>query len=193
MNIKAIHKNARMSPQKLRALSRILKGLPVERARQQLQYAPGKAAVIIREVLQSAVANASHNYSLEAKDLVVRDIMINAGFVMKRIMPVSRGMAHPILKRTAHVTVVVGEAEAKKRALKARKSEITEISAQEFAERGGTDHVHDEEEVKETAEKATHEQGPKTDKSMEAFQKTKMMQQGGDKKKTHRRKSLSGK
>lgn len=196
MEIYATHKNARMSPQKLRPLGRILRGMPVAAAQMQLHYFPGKAAVIIAEVLKSAVANATHNFSLEAKDLVVREVRINQGFVMKRIMPVSRGMAHPIMKRTAHVTVVVGSTQASSKKLSGRKTDIATISADEFAKRGGQDepHTHDEAATGEDKKKgkgnikvATEE--VKKDKSMTAFGKTKMNQQGGDPKKTNRRRA----
>jgi large subunit ribosomal protein L22 len=199
MEIYATHKNARMSPQKLRPLSRILRGLPVESAKMQLEYFPGKAAVILSEVLKSAVANATHNYSLEAKNLVVHEIRISQGFVMKRFMPVSRGMAHPIMKRTAHVTVVVSEAGAKKTALKGKKSDIATISAQEFANLCVEEaHDHDHEET--VPEKTTGGKGNldvrteevKKDKSMGVSSKQKSNQQGGDPKKTYRRKSMVG-
>ncbi|MBI3255552.1 MAG: 50S ribosomal protein L22 [Candidatus Andersenbacteria bacterium] len=196
MEIYATHKNARMSPQKLRPLSRILRGLPVGAAQMQLQYFPGKAAVIIAEVLKSAVANATHNFSLEAKDLVVRDVRINQGFVMKRIMPVSRGMAHPIMKRTAHVTVIVGATGAVPATLTGKKTDIATISADEFAKRGGEDVPHTHEEADGGEDKKTGKgnikvvtEEVKKDKSMAAFGKTKMNQQGGDPKKTNRRRA----
>lgn len=190
-----------MSPQKLRPLGRILRGMPVESAKMQLEYFPGKAAVIIAEVLKSAVANATHNYSLDKKDLIVRDIRINQGFVMKRFMPVSRGMAHPIMKRTAHVTVIVGEAGPAKANLKGKKTDIKTISAAEFAKlevAGEHDHAHEEEapggEDKKTGKgniKVPTEE-VKKGKDMTVFEKTKMNQQGGDPKKTFRRKSMVG-
>ncbi|MBI3251284.1 MAG: 50S ribosomal protein L22 [Candidatus Andersenbacteria bacterium] len=196
MEIFATHKNARMSPQKLRALARILRGMPVNQAKAQLQFFPGKAAVIIREVLKSAIANATHNFSMIEKDLVVRDVIINQGFVMKRIMPVSRGMAHPILKRTAHVTVTVGAMDGTSKVLKGKKSEIATISAEEFAARGGQDEPHTHEEASDSEDKKTGKgnikevtEEVKKDKSMTAFGKTKMNQQGGDPKKTNRRRA----
>src|SRR3989344_900797 len=196
MEIFATHKNARMSPQKLRALARILRGMPVHQAKAQLQFFPGKAAVIIHDVLKSAIANATHNFSMVEKDLVVREVIINQGFVMKRIMPVSRGMAHPILKRTAHVTVTVGTSDGASKVLKGKKSEISTISAEEFAARRGADepHVHaDDADGKEADKGATPETPVRPEKSKEAFQKVKMMQQGGDVKTSGRRRSLKTK
>lgn len=202
MEIYATHKNARMSPQKLRPLGRILRGMPVANAKMQLEYFPGKAAVIIGEVLKSAVANATHNFSLEAKDLVIREVRINQGFVMKRIMPVSRGMAHPIMKRTAHVTVVVGATGTAPAKLTGKKTDITTISADEFAKRGGEDVPHTHEETASGEDKKTGKgnikeatEEVKKDKTMTAFGKTRMVQSGSDTKKTqktHRRKSMVG-
>lgn len=195
MDIHATHKNARMSPRKMRPLARILQGVPVKEAKVQLEYFPGKAAVIIHDVLQSAVANAKHNFFLDESNLIVRNVLISPGFVMKRFMPVAKGTAHAILKRTAHVTVIVGEAVAdEKKVIKAKSTEIETLSAQEYAERGG----QEEETLAETTGDETKPIAGKgkTDKrnvstvldkkSQEAFSRTKMMQQGSDTKITHR-------
>lgn len=200
MEIIATHKNARMTPQKLRPLCRILVGLPVMAAQQQLQYLPGKAPGLISAVLKSAVANASHNHDLKPEDLIVSKIQIGAGLVMKRFMPRSKGMAYGIWKRTSHISIVVGEkVPGTAKPKKAKKTAIEEMTAQEYAERKLTEDVHEHEETKEGEKTDVKPKGQQAvpveqrqDKqNLEAFQRTKMMQQGGDQKKTHRRKSLS--
>lgn len=200
MEVVAVHKNARMTPQKLRPLSRILVGLPVVLAQQQLQSWPGKAPGLLSAVLKSAVANASHNHDLKPEDLIVSKIQIGAGLVMKRFMPRSRGMAYGIWKRTSHITIAVGEkTPGMAKPKKAKKTAIEEMTAQEYAERKLTEATHEHEETKEGEETDVKAKGQgavpveqRQDKqNYEAFQRTKMMQQGGDQKKTHRRKSLS--
>lgn len=199
MEIIATHKNARMSPQKLRPLSRLLVGLPVAAAQQQLQYLPGKAPGLLAAVLKSAVANAGHNHDLKPEDLVVSRIQIGAGLVMKRFMPRARGMAYGIWRRTSHITVAVGEkTPGAVTAKKTKRAAIEEMTAQEYAQRQLTEHVHEREEVPEGDPKEAKPKGKpvtveqRQDKqNYETFQRMKMLQQGGDQKKTHRRKSLS--
>ncbi len=186
MDIQATHKNARMTPRKLRYIARLLPGMGVKQAGLQLQYYPGKAAGLINQVLESAVANAVHNHELDANSLVVRNVIVNPGFVMKRVMPAPKGVAHPILKRNAHVTVIVGEADGTKvKKGKKAKAEIATITAEEYA----TQHADHEEpleeavaDTKEVKEKGEVREGMKNDKQMEAFQKVKINQQGGDSK-----------
>lgn len=188
MEIKAQHRYARMSPRKLRLMRSIVRGLPVAEADAQLRFMPGKAPQIVLKVLRSAVANAKHNFEAEAVNLVVTDLIVDEGFVMKRFNPVSRGMAHPIHKKTAHVTVLLEERGVKtKKKRAAKKTQIEDITVDTHLEQASEhhDHEHDHDESKP----ATPEVAPK-DKEMETFQKMKMQQMGGDKKKSNRRRSL---
>jgi len=109
MEISATHKNARISARKVRVYRDFLKGLSVRQADSQLQFMAGKSPRILRSVLHSAVANATNNLNLKEDALFISDIVVDAGFVFKRFRPAAKGMAHLILKRTAHVTVVVGD------------------------------------------------------------------------------------
>src|SRR5688572_558781 len=129
MKITAQHRDARMSPRKIRLLRAVVRGLPAAEARQQLHYLPGKAAHLIREVLASAVANAQHNFDIAEDKLVIADVIVDGGLVMKRFRPVSRGMAHPILKRSSHITVVLAErGESTQRTRKVKKTEISTVT-----------------------------------------------------------------
>lgn len=197
MKVSATQKHARMSPRKLRPYARLVQGMDVTSAQQQLSFAHGKAPVIILDVLKSAVANATHNLQLSVSGLKVSSIIINQGLVMKRFMPVSKGMAHPILKRTAHVTVTVeGEASEKPKKKSAKKAQaISTLTTDEFVALEEKERKKEESEVPhEHLEKHATEERPVekiADKqSGTAFQKTKMNQQGGDAKKSHRRKSI---
>ena len=136
MKVSATQKHARMSPRKIRPYARLVQGMTSERAIHQLTFATGKAPEILLHVLKSAVANAVNTHELDKDNLKISSILINQGLVMKRFNPVSKGMAHAILKRTAHVTVVVeGEAAKKAAGKKPKKAEaIKTVSVNEFAE-----------------------------------------------------------
>ena len=193
-----------MSPRKLRPYARLISGMPTSKALVQLTYAPGKAPEIIQAVLTSAIANATNNFQMEASELKVSRVIINQGLVMKRFMPVAKGMAHPILKRTAHVTVTVeGEVVKQKGKKAAPESEkIETLTTDTFvaleekeALRQAQDKQKNEILKKEESKKAQsvvaeHSEEVSPDKqSSVAFQKIKMNQQGGDPKETHRRES----
>lgn len=107
MQVRAIHRNARMSPQKVREVAREVQGMPVSKALALLAYTPKKAAVLIGRVLQSAIANAVNNNGLDEETLYVQLCTATDGLKMKRIMPRARGSAAPIIKRMSHITVVV--------------------------------------------------------------------------------------
>lgn len=110
----ATHKNARISARKVRVYRDMLRGLSVRMADSQLRFLPGKSPKIIRAVLHSAVSNAKNNFNAAEDSLSVSDVIVDMGFSFKRFRAVSKGMAHPFIKRTAHVTVVVtGEPVAK--------------------------------------------------------------------------------
>lgn len=99
--------NIRISARKLRLVAPLAKGLPVEQALLKLRFTPKDAAKPIITVIKTAAADAVHNYKLDTGKLVVKDVAVSEGPTYKRIQPVSKGMAHPILKRTSHLTVTV--------------------------------------------------------------------------------------
>ncbi len=107
----AVAKNAKISPQKVRLVADQIRGLTVEKAVEKLQFSDKKAAVIVKKVLESAVANAEHNESLDVDGLMVSEVFVDAGLVMKRIMPRAKGRADRVLKRSSHITVRVSPAE----------------------------------------------------------------------------------
>lgn len=188
MQVRATNRHARMSPRKMRPLASALRGLSATAAEQQLMFIPGKAAETIRRVLASAVANATNNFDLPSGSLRVASVQIDEGLKMRRFQPASRGMAHPIIKRTSHVTVVVEGKEVGSKKKK-KKTEIETVSVDTYAAELGKEEPL-EEEVGDVVKKEQAQTEGRPDKQIdEGFQKTKMMQQGGDKKKTHRRKS----
>ncbi len=111
MEVKAVHKYARSSAQKARLVADQVRGMPVQKALDLLQFSPRKAAALIRKVVLSAVANAETNNSLDADNLVISKIMVDEGPSLKRIMPRAKGRADRIVKRTSHITVIVADQE----------------------------------------------------------------------------------
>lgn len=110
--VKAVSKYMRISPQKIRKLIGVVKGKPVEAGLETLKFMPQKAASIVEKVIRSAVANADQNPDIDIDSLVIRNITADRGPMLKRFRARARGRAAPILKRTAHITVILSEEQA---------------------------------------------------------------------------------
>ena len=111
MNATAKAKHIRQSPYKVRRVLDLVRGLPVDEARVVLEFTNRKAAGTIIKVLDSAVANAEHNFALDADELFVAEAYADEGPTLKRWRPRARGRATKIRKRTSHITIVVAETE----------------------------------------------------------------------------------
>ncbi len=109
MEVAARLRNSRISPQKARLVADLVRGMPVGRALQVLEFSPKKAARIVKKVLDSAIANAEHNEGADIDELKVSRIFVDEGPTFKRIMPRAKGRANRIVKRTSHITVVVAD------------------------------------------------------------------------------------
>ncbi len=109
MEARAVTRNVRISPQKVRPVMDLIRGKPVQRALSVLQYMPQKAAVEIARTIKSAAANAENNFDMEPDDLIVKTIFADEGPALKRFMPRARGSANRIRKRTTHITVIVDD------------------------------------------------------------------------------------
>ena len=108
MEAKAILRTARISPQKARLVADQVRGLSVDRALGLLKFSDKKAAHMIYKIVYSAASNAENNYGADADDLTVKTIMVDEGPTLKRFMARAKGRGTRILKRTSHITVVVG-------------------------------------------------------------------------------------
>ena len=102
----------RQSPYKIRRVLELVRGLPVEDARVILEHTPRRATDPVLKTLNSAVANAEHNLSLDEEDLFVQEAYADEGPTLKRWRPRARGRATRIRKRTSHITIVVADADA---------------------------------------------------------------------------------
>ena len=109
MEVRSIYKYARISPFKVREVTREIQGLPVSAALDLLAFTPKKAAFLIGKTLKSAIANAENNANLKPDGLVVKEAIVGEGPTLKRIMPRARGSASRILKRTSHIRIVLSD------------------------------------------------------------------------------------
>lgn len=96
-----------MSPRKVRLVVNTIRGLSVAAAETQLNFLPKLAAQPVLKLLNSAIANAEHNFKLDKKDLYVKFIVADGGPTLKRFRPRAFGRAAPIRKRTTHVSLIL--------------------------------------------------------------------------------------
>lgn len=112
MQVSATAKYIRISPRKVRLVVDAIRGKPVGEALATLQFLPQQAAREVAKVVKSAAANAENNFNLAPEDLYISAVSANEGPTLKRHRPRAHGRVSPILKRSSHITVVVGEKEA---------------------------------------------------------------------------------
>ncbi len=109
---KAVSKMLRVSPQKLNLVAQLIRGKKVASALADLEFSRKRIAKDVRKCLQSAIANAENNHSLDVDDLVVAEAHVGKALVLKRFHPRGRGRMGKILKPFSHLTIVVREVEA---------------------------------------------------------------------------------
>lgn len=109
MEISAKLSNAPLSAQKARLVGDQIRGLPVEKALNILTFSTKKAALIVKKILESAIANAEHNESADIDELRVSTVFVDEGATLKRFRARAKGRANHILKRTCHITIKVAE------------------------------------------------------------------------------------
>jgi large subunit ribosomal protein L22 len=122
MQATAILKYVRVSAQKGRLVADQIRGLPVARALELLQFSPKKAAGHVRKVLESAIANAEHNEGADVDELKVATIQVDGGPTLRRFHSRAKGRGVRILKRTSHITVTVSDEKKPSKAVKKEKS-----------------------------------------------------------------------
>lgn len=125
--VKAILKNHRQSPRKVRLVADLVRGKDVGTAINTLMFTPKRAALSVKKVLLSAVANAKNNNNLDERDLFVKEISVDDGFTLKRWRARARGSSARIRKRTSHIVVTLDtKTKSEKEAPKASVKEVTE-------------------------------------------------------------------
>lgn len=113
MEARAVARHLRVSPSKARQVADLVRGKNVDEAVGILRYTNKKSAPLIGKVLKSAIANAEHNFDMDADELFVSEIYVDEGPTLKRMRPRAYGRADVKRHRTSHITVVVSEREVK--------------------------------------------------------------------------------
>ena len=109
---KAVARNLRVSPRKLNLLAQSIRGLTVAKALAELTFSEKRIASAVKKTLQSAIANAENNHSLDVDELVVAEAYVGKNLIMKRFSPRARGRAGRIEKPFSQITIVVRERQA---------------------------------------------------------------------------------
>ena len=109
MEVSATAKKLSISAQKARLVVDQVRGKPVSDALDILSFSPQKGAMLVRKVVESAIANAENNEGADVDELKISAIFVNEGMSMKRIRPRAKGRADRIVKRTSHITVTVSD------------------------------------------------------------------------------------
>jgi len=108
---RAVVRNLRVSPQKLNEVAGLIRGKDADKALAVLSFSRRRIAIDVKKALQSAIANAENNHSLDVDRLVVQEAHVGKGLVMKRFRARARGRGARILKPFSHLTIVVSEKE----------------------------------------------------------------------------------
>ncbi|NLJ56278.1 MAG: 50S ribosomal protein L22 [Firmicutes bacterium] len=111
MEAKAQAKFVRIAPRKARLVMDLIRGKNAGEAFSILRFIPRQASITIGKVLQSALANAEHNYEMNKDDLYVYRAYVDEGPTLKRFRPRAFGRAARIRKRTSHLTIILKERE----------------------------------------------------------------------------------
>ena len=111
METRAVAKYVRVSPRKARIVIDTIRGKSVNEALECLQFNSRAASEPVSKVVNSAAANAQHNFGVRPENLYVKECYVDEGPTIKRYRPRAKGAASPINKRTSHITVVVSTRE----------------------------------------------------------------------------------
>ena len=108
---RAVVKNIRISPQKLNLVATMIRKMDVSKALAALEFSRRRISNDVKKALESAIANAENNHSLDVDRLVVKEAFVGKSIVMKRFRARARGRGSRILKPLSHLTIVVSEKE----------------------------------------------------------------------------------
>ena len=111
MEARAILRNVRIAPRKVKVVCDLIRGKSAAEANAIMMNTPKAASELLVKLLKSAVANAENNHNMDPEKLYVAEVSVSPGPIMKRIRPMSHGRAFRILKRTSHITIVLKEKE----------------------------------------------------------------------------------
>lgn len=160
--MKANLNTARITPKKINLVSDMVRTKGVVESMDILKFTPKKGARILLKLLKSALSNAENNFKQEKDNLYIKEITVTKGPTLKRSVPISRGRVHPILKRNAHITILLSVKEVlenKKTEKKGVKKEEVTVTTENIEKND------DKKTVKKTAKSAV---AKKTSKSTKA-------------------------
>lgn len=112
MEARAVKRYIPTSPRKMRLVVDLVRGRSIREALSILHYSPKHASKVVEMTIKSAVSNLSNKLDsgkIEENEVFVKEIFVNGGAVMKRMLPAPQGRAYKIRKRSAHLTVVITE------------------------------------------------------------------------------------
>ncbi len=112
MEVRAVSKYVKVQPRKVRIIADEVRGMTVVFAAHKLRYHTSKGAEVLRKTLMSAAANAAENHELSIESLKIAEIRVDEGPRQKRMQARAMGRGNQIVKKTAHITVVVADTEA---------------------------------------------------------------------------------
>lgn len=111
--VRAHARSLRLSPRKMRLVTNLVKGMRLSEAMTQLSFTNKKGAKMLQKLLQSAAANAEHNFSMNRNSLFIKELTCDMGPVLQRSFPRARGSAFMIRRKMSHVNVILEEREVK--------------------------------------------------------------------------------
>jgi large subunit ribosomal protein L22 len=164
--VKAFARYVHTSPQKLRLVSNLVRKAPVDVALEQLRFSSKNAAVPLIKVINSAVANAVHNFNLNKEDLYIKTLTIDGGPVYKRYAPRAQGGAFVERKRTSHINVVLEAKEHGKRKTRRSIFSIRPKTAAEVEEEKNKKPIDEPEMGKVESTKTIPKQAPRSSQNV---------------------------
>lgn len=138
MDVKSKLNNLRIAPRKVRLAANLVKKLKTGEAVDQLTFSRKKSAKPIIKLINTAVADAAHNFDLDKDNLYIKEIRVDEGRTLKRWMPKARGRATPIMKKSSHISLVLSEVvdSGKKEAKKQKIEEPVKLTAKPKEDEG---------------------------------------------------------
>ena len=124
MEVQAHLRNLRISPRKVRLVTDVIRGMNVSNAKIQLEFINKKSSQPVLKLLNSAIANAKHNFNLSEENLYISKIFENEETTLKRWIPRAMGRASSIKKRTSHITIALDKFKDKTVKEEKRKSPV---------------------------------------------------------------------
>jgi len=155
MEARAQARYVRVTPMKARRVIDLIRGMQATDAQDVLRFAPQAASEPVGKVLASAIANATNNHGMDARDLIVTQAFVDEGPTLKRIRPRAQGRAFRVGKRTSHITVILSDGTAVTEPVPAPKATEAKKTSEPKTTSKESDAAAESSAEESTAEKAT--------------------------------------